>query len=473
MKNFDIVTACTPDYLKKLNWSIPTWTIKDQFKGKQLIIFYNGLKEKDFEFAKEYFKVKLIRWDNPEELPKRELMLSSFVFGVNHIDQDYFVKLDADTYFTDKGDVFTDDDFDKDLVSHKWNYTKPGYWIDILDNYFLGKNLEIDENKRIHKHKRIQSFCCLHRTDFVKRVKDNINECNGGRLPVPSHDTVLWYYANYNDINSWSSKNMKKFGVGHCSSFLKMRDDICANESAFNPYLNRELFNKIQIEITNYCQIGCNNCDRNCGIVKREDHMSADQIFKFVKESIELNHEWRRIDIIGGEPLYHPKLHEIFDVIKVYKNKFPRCKVRISTNGLGPKVKEVINTIPGWVSVRNSNKKSAKQSGFDAYNSAPIDNGEKRVKYCSIPWRCGLALTRYGYFPCGAGASLCEIFGKNIGVKSLKNFNLESVKSQLSEICMFCGHSNCKSKHLVTTNELSKSWKKAVCEFDNNRMEEY
>ncbi|MFW6247186.1 MAG: radical SAM protein [bacterium] len=469
MKKFDIVTAATPDYLNKLKWSVPTWTMKKQFRNKKLIIFYNGLEEKDFNFVFEYFKdVKLVHWNDRDCWDKRELMLSSFVLGVDEIEQKYFVKLDADTYFTNKKDVFVEKDFEYDLVSHKWGYTKPGYWIDILDNFVKGTNNPIDKNKRISKENRIQSFCCLHKANFVKEIKRICVEINNGRMPVPSHDTTLWYFADRNDKWSWSVKNMKRVGVGHCSKFLKMRDDICSNDSAFNNFLNDELFKKIQIEITNYCQIGCGNCDRNCGVVKRQDHMSVNQILKFVVESINQNHFWERIDIIGGEPCYHPNLKEIFDVMKIYKNKYPKCKVRFSTNGFGPKVNEILKTIPDWVVVRNSNKKSAKQKGFDAYNSAPIDNGEKKVRYCSIPWRCGLALTRYGYFSCGAGASLCEVFGKNIGVKNLKDFNVDVVKKQLKEICMYCGHSNCKSKHLINGNEISESWRKAIDNYSDN-----
>lgn len=452
---FTIMTGCTPDYMKKLKWCLPTWKMKPQFSDCPIVIFYSGMEVKDLEWVKEHFRDwTFVDWKMDGAQSKRELILSSFILGCGHIKTEFSVKLDADTFFTDNKNVFDEEDFKHDLVSHRWGYTKPGYWIDELDNFFKKEKKEINKSKKVIGHKRIQSICCLQRTGLLKEIKDKV----GGSLPIPSHDTVLWYYAE-NFGFKWRSKNLKRFGVGHCANWRGIREGICSSGGAFNPFLDKELFKNVQLEITSKCQLKCDNCDRNCGKVE-EEFMSVAQVWKFVEESIDLGHKWSRIDIIGGEPTLHPKLDIIFELIKIYKNKFPRCAVRFSTNGLGEKTKQVLKTIPDWVVVRNSNKNS-KHNSFEAYNSAPVDNGEKEVKACSIPWRCGLGLTPNGYFLCGAGASLAKVFGFDVGVLNLKDLNIDVLKKQRRLLCKYCGHGNYKSKHNVTTQETSKSWEQA------------
>lgn len=469
MRQFTIITACTQNYLKKLRWTLPTWVIKPQFRNSKLIIFYNGLKEKDLEWAKEYFSdCKLINWNMPKYSSTRELMLSAFILGYKHIETEFSVKLDADVYFLNDKNVFDENDFNYDVVGHRWGYTKPGYWINILDNFFYNTKKPIDEGLIKFKHSRIASFCCLQRTSLLQAITDKV----GGRLPIPSHDTCLWYFAD-----KWNKKilrkSMKRRGVGCNSQWKNIRENVCAHECAFNDFLNKELLKHVQIEITSFCQLGCNNCDRNCGLIKGPaEFMTLSQIYKFVQESLDYEYEWKRIDIIGGEPCYYPYLDQLWDIVKIYKNKYPKCKIRFSTNGLGKHVAKQLNKIPHWVKIRNSNKDTVKQQ-FSAYNCAPIDYGINDIRSCSVPWRCGIGLTKYGYFLCGAGGSLAKVFGFNIGIKSLKELTIDKLKAQRLILCKYCGHSHQETKHYTTKQEISESWRKALDTLDLTKMELY
>lgn len=457
MKDFTLVTACTPNYLTKLKWSLPSWNIKPQFRGKKLILFHHGFDDlKQLEFVKEHFDVKFIYWDMPEYENVRELMLSSFILGsARYVKTQYFVKIDADTYFTSEDDVFVGRDFKYDVVSHRWGYTKPGSWINKLDKYYFDKDTG-DYGKR-YSEKRIQSICCLHKTDFVKMLADMFKE----RLPIPSHDTVLWYFADRMPDRNWRRKNLHKLGVAHTPRWKTIREGVCASGNLNNKFLKDTLMDNIQLEVTSFCQLGCFNCDRNCGIAKSKEYIPLDDLEKFVTTSIRLNKKWKRIDIIGGEPTYYPQFKEMFEVINKYKNFCPSCKVRFSTNGLGKYVNEKLKEIPSWVQIRNSRKTSKKQS-FTSYNSAPVDNGEIEIKACSIPWRCGVALTPNGYFLCGAGASLARVFKMDIGIQELENVTPEILLKQMPNICKYCGHSYCKSKHTTEVEEISESWQKAL-----------
>jgi len=464
--NFSIVTGCTPDYLKKLKWTLPTWNKKPQFKNKPLIIFYSGLTKKHFKFVDKYFKnVTLVDWKMSKAENVRELMLSSFVLGSFHVNTEYFIKLDADTFFTNDKDVFDEDDFKYDIVSHRWSYTKPGWWIDVLENYFNGKESSIvnRNNNNRKTENRIQSICCLHKTNFVKFLATKFKD----KLPVPSHDTVVWFFADRMKEHSWKGKNLKRFGVNHNSNFRKLREEICSNFLTFkNDFLIDSLLNNIQLELTSYCQLKCFNCDRNCGVVNKQEYLPISKLWNFVEASIIKKKKWNRIDLIGGEPTYYPHFKEMFDIIKIYKNKYPKTVIRFSTNGLGEFVKNKLKEIPDWVVIRNSNKKS-KNNKFDSYNSAPIDFGEKYPKACSIPWRCGIALNKRGYFLCGAGASVDKVFNLNSAINSFDYLTIENLLVQIPKLCKYCGHSNCKSKELVCVPKISKSWKKALSEFNN------
>lgn len=223
MFDFTVVTAVSNSgLLKKLQLTLPTWHLKLQFQGKPLLIFKHGLNDEDFDFARLYFPdLTLIDWDMPLYDTERELMLSSFILGVNHIKTPYWFKIDSDCFAVNSQDFITDEDFEYDMCSHPWGYTKPGYWLQQLDNFFYRKNDPIDLSIRVVGHRRIISFCCLHKTDFVREVK----EACGDRLPVPSHDTVIWYYAEKWQ-RKWRTKNFKRLGFQHVHHLRSLKNEL-------------------------------------------------------------------------------------------------------------------------------------------------------------------------------------------------------------------------------------------------------
>jgi len=466
--DFTIVTAVTRDYLDLLYWGMGSWVYKPQLRGKPLIVYYNGMKEHRLHFIRSvYPDARFIYWDMPGEISISEKMFSSFVFGaVRDVKTPYYMKFDADAYCVNDMDIWNENDFNFDLVGHKWGYTKPGYFIDILDNYYNGTNNNIDKSKRKTRQSRIESYCCLHRTEWVKNIASKFN----GRLPVPSHDTTLWYYANKE--GKWQGKNLHDLGALNCNRWKSTREIICSGDIAFNPLLNKELISHVQIEITSRCNIGCIQCDRNCGAAPAGPDMELDQIWKFVEDSIKNKKAWNRIDIIGGEPTLHHKLDKIIEMIGIYIKQYPHTKVRLSTNGLGDKCIEVLKTIPSWINIRNSGKVS-KEQHHSQYRDAPVDSNITHVRACSVPWRCGMGLTYNGYFPCGAGASLARIFGLDIGIKNIVDLNPDSIKKQMLQLCKYCGHSNSMEKKDAVDNSMSKSWQYAIDNYNSVKMSKY
>jgi hypothetical protein len=465
---FTIVTAVTPEYLALLYWNIGSWIYKPQFKCRPLIVYYNGLPERKLRFVKKLFNdVRLIPWEMQGIESKSELMFSSFVFGAaRDVKTPYYMKLDADAYCINSADVWDSNDEKYDLVGHKWHYTKPGYFIQQLDNYYNKTDNPVDLSLRHFKHRRIESYCCLHRTEWVRNVAAKFN----GRLPVPSHDTSLWYYADKE--GKWLAKDIKSIGVGNARNWRTAREVVCSGDTAFNQLLDEQLLFNVQIEITSRCNIGCFQCDRNCGVMPPAQDMQINQIWKFVEESLKAGKQWSRIDIIGGEPTLHKHLKTVIEIIGIYHNKYPRTKMRFSTNGLGDNNAEILKTLPEWVIIRNS-EKHGKDQPHTVYHDSPSDHGISGIKACSVPWRCGLGLTQNGYFPCGAGAALARAFGMDIGIKELSSVNPVSIKRQMIQLCRHCGHSNSMEHKPAIDNSMSESWKKAVENYKQEAMSIY
>lgn len=456
--DFCIVTAVTPAYLDLLRWSAPSWSVKPQFAGRPLLVFHHGFRNpsRDLDFLRQCFPAVCGQpWDMPEAANDRERMISAFILGAaQHVTAEYFVKLDADTYFTDKQDVFAPEDFAYDLVAHRWKFTKPGFWIDKLEAWSKGKDFPPppEGNSPSRRAPRIISFCCLHRTEFVKKAA----QLAGKRLPVPSHDSFLWWLADNCRDFSWVSRDLKARGVRHDGHrWRRIREGVCASEGAWNPYHTEILLSHIQLEITTACNLACPNCDRACGIAPSKERMSLDDVRRFAAECRELKKHWRRIDILGGEPTLHPDLLAILEECRPLADE-----VRLTSNGTGDFVQRVLATVPAWVRVRNSAEEKH-EPNFEAYNLAPCDQGIADAQACSIPWRCGLALTPAGYFLCGAGAAVARVFGKACGAKRLGDINVESLQAQRRTLCPLCGHSRSSAK-LTTQQEMSPSWEAAV-----------
>jgi lipopolysaccharide biosynthesis glycosyltransferase len=224
-KRTTIVTAVTPNYLEKLKLTLPTWKIKPQFKGCPLIVFVHGFENlADLDFIKsEWSNSRIVQWSMDKYDSMRELMLSAFVFGAAaEVETPYTIKIDCDSFFLDSKDVILDHMYDYDIAGHKWRYTKPGKWIADLDEWANKSGIPGDRylneeqtaealNTKRYGHKRIASWICLHKTSFLLEISAF---AGNSRLPVPSHDTFVWYMANRLPDKKWCWHNFKSMGCG-------------------------------------------------------------------------------------------------------------------------------------------------------------------------------------------------------------------------------------------------------------------
>lgn len=227
-----LVSAVSPNLMYAFKANFPTWQAKAQFAGLPMLIFHNGFENPDVDlgFVKSVPSAKLIHWTMPEFADLRELMISAFVLGTaKYVETPYFLKLDCDAYFSGREDVFESEHFEYELCGHRWGVSrlemlqKLDQWADKIGLPgvpFLSaddRRLPCDGQTKF-PHQRIISWICLHHTAFVREVA----ALAGSRLPVPSHDTFLWYMANRLG-RRWSGTKLNR-GTGHGKRLRQFMD---------------------------------------------------------------------------------------------------------------------------------------------------------------------------------------------------------------------------------------------------------
>lgn len=234
--------------------------------------------------------------------------------------------------------------------------------------------------------------------------------------------------------------------------------------------------NKIEIVLTQKCDVKCHSCDMSCSQAPSDEQMSVEQIKKFIYESITMKKKWEQIRIMGGEPTLHKDIIEICNLLADYKRKFSlKTEVCLLTNGYGPQVEEILEQLPKQIKIINSNKKSAIQEHFYSYNVAPVDLPEFRSRQirfsrgCQVSELYGIALTRYGYYPSSPSSGIDRVFNMDIGIKSLNKVTRARLKEQLNRLCRYCGHFKQNYEYKDKANEfISKTWEDAYRNYNNS-----
>jgi hypothetical protein len=215
-KEVTYVTAVDKRYLPKLKSNFESWRDNEKVFDHPVIVYYdeNSVKEEELDFLPDH--VRKLPWSPPLSWEQRERMLTVFVLKAPYdVGTPYWIKLDADVTATseDAKPTWQGDWKEFAVVGHKWGYTKPKggkwpkHWLNILDDWWnelTGEEPIFPEIENIggrYGHGRIASFYCFHNTERTRELADMM----GDRLPIPSHDTVLWYVA---ERKQWPMKRM-------------------------------------------------------------------------------------------------------------------------------------------------------------------------------------------------------------------------------------------------------------------------
>ena len=236
-KEVTIVTACDCKHVEHLQVTYLNWCLFKNIDQYPMIVYVNGMGIDDtrLDFLRKHPDLRLIPWDMTVDT-QRERMLSCFVLGTaKDVKTDYWLKLDADAYMTDSRPMLDESMFQADICGHKWHYTKPGAFLSHLDAWadtraefagterLFGSGEEVRETRRFG-HSRFASYVCLHKAEFSRFAAGLCQPEN--RLPVPSHDTFMWY-VEARLGRKWERRNFKRdFGVNNKSKIEPLKNRV-------------------------------------------------------------------------------------------------------------------------------------------------------------------------------------------------------------------------------------------------------
>ena len=238
----------------------------------------------------------------------------------------------------------------------------------------------------------------------------------------------------------------------------------------------------IVIDVTTHCNLNCMDCNRSCGKNQAMsiEHISLDQIQKFIQESIAQKRRWRGILIEGGEPTLHPDLPELVNLLIEYKKMHcPGMHIQVNSNGHDLLADAVLAKIPSEVKVFKSQKQTLHQEHHIAFNMAPSDlalyKNDSFSGGCFLTRRYGMGLTRYGYYPHPICGGIDRVFGFDIGRKTLPSCR-DTMIDQFQTLCQYCGHyTTChpkrfpRPKGFIEKGKMSPSWSKAYSDYQKNK----
>lgn len=208
-----IVSAVNQKYFEKLLRNYPLWMKTEGLMEYPMLLFAHPDCINDPRLSLLRKNVRIVTWDMEKYDSTRELMLSAFVLGTaKHVGTEWWIKVDADTAPKPVVDyrfgyklVFPRKSWQNHAFSgQKCGYTKTGEFLVRMENWanqhpglkgtspvFNSKNYPEMTRQRRFGHHRIASFIALQSTEFTRKCA----ALAGTRLPVPSHDSYLWYIA--------------------------------------------------------------------------------------------------------------------------------------------------------------------------------------------------------------------------------------------------------------------------------------
>ena len=204
--------------------------------------------------------IEFVAWNKNHYHSQREKMVTGHVFvPARAVNTKWFVKIDTDAYATDprpvwpKPDWFEPDDAGElnAFVGSKWGYTRAKgggplnddlrAWCQALEAFgdvaFPDTpRLEIERRisswdhpkgpKMRWKEGRLASWICFQRTDWVQQMAGLFNEhCGDCTLPVPSHDTALWYAA-VRSQQRFTVTKMSRYGFANRCTMGSLRSEV-------------------------------------------------------------------------------------------------------------------------------------------------------------------------------------------------------------------------------------------------------
>lgn len=227
--------------------------------------------------------------------------------------------------------------------------------------------------------------------------------------------------------------------------------------------------------ITFECNLKCKNCNCWCSLAptaNNNSRMTIEQVIRFTEEMLEYKHFFNMIKFSGGEPLLHPNLFQMLEIVKPLQEKNICKYIVVMTNGI---LKEKIAEIPKWVTVINSEKDKYPVNHWVTCGKPPIELNkliDSNNNNCFMIQNgdCSIFLTKWGYYLNGTCGSLDRFIGVDAGVKTFKEIiesDFKILEDQQDKLCQYCGFSYAS---LNTDCTQSQFYKNIIEKYDRGEI---
>ena len=213
--DLSVVIGIDRKTLEQANVSIPTWRKnRPDMWFMPWVVFYDPFqlleREVDQFIMRQNLPAVVVPWENDYET-QREKMLSGFVHvPPRTVETQWWMKVDTDALAFPHDNWLEESWFEPDAdgveaeyIASSWGYTKAKggggditewannleRWGDQFETPRLGLEKYID-GQRIN-YKRMCSWVSYYNTEASKHLLEHCED----KLPVPSQDTLVWYYT--------------------------------------------------------------------------------------------------------------------------------------------------------------------------------------------------------------------------------------------------------------------------------------
>lgn len=207
-------------------------------------------------------------------------------------------------------------------------------------------------------------------------------------------------------------------------------------------------------------------------------------------DAIRLKTRFELFKLYGGEPVLHPQIGAVCEIIDQYRQfhlncvkqspfKENRCKFVCDTNGCPSSMKLIEEKLPKWFSLQNADTLNTKiWKIFTSVNVAPIDTPEYRNEDklfregCQMTTVCGGVSLHCNeqFYPCPVAGHIDRVFKLNTGVPDLQTFLMggpNAYREVFQKTCRYCGWFK-YPREIVDEQQISPSWEKAIQDHKNN-----
>lgn len=205
----------------------PRWAVIA--RAREAAAAKEGISLRDTRFS-------VVPWsmDHAKGISQREEMLTGLIRCAKALTTPWYLKLDADTYATERKGFYYDSWFKDDVVyiAPPWGYTKPAGTVSKMNAWATGvpelagfpevpsKQVDLGGGKTKDVHHRMASWTMFSSTKWTTWAS---GLCKEDRLPFPSQDTYLSYIQARTGAK-WIPMNFRKMGLEHCRNIDGLRE---------------------------------------------------------------------------------------------------------------------------------------------------------------------------------------------------------------------------------------------------------